>query len=210
MSNVTLIMSRTPLEEISKFDSRKSEWMSGRWGTMIVLNGTKISAVSFANSNNVSASGIRLAGKSLNLEVQNGGTPELVAEFDTMERFRSNSSKKDEQSKGFYMQVKPRLTLSYRLTMYSSTLVKKLNKTGNCLRVHGHGYKQQGSGNDAGILVHEAPHIGWLIGCISPREKNNRSQDDDKQPSRNAMNTIFEAMGGFSNGKEASLFVLDW
>lgn len=210
MSNVTLIMSRIPLEEISKFNYRNQKWMSGRWGTMVVVRGAKVLTAGFSSSSDASAAGIQLAGKSLNLETGDGSQPELIAAFDTMERFRSDAAKQDQQSQGFYMQVRPRATPPYRLTMYTSTLVKKLNDTGNCLRVHGHGYRQQGTGNNAGILIHEAPHIGWLIGCISPREKNNRSQDDNKQPSRNAMNTIFEAMGNFGVGKEASLFVLDW
>ena len=59
--------------------------------------------------------------------------------------------------------------------------------------------------------MHEAPHVGWLIGCISPRPKNHRIPiNHDKKPSRQAMAFIFEAMGGFRAGKEASLIVLDW
>ena len=115
------------------------------------------------------------------------------------------------------MQTRPR-TEPYELSMIRSSAVAKLdekyamqlNPEGRCLKVHGHGYKQQGTGAEAGILIHEAPHVGWLIGCISPREKNKRKQGDDRGPSQRAMELIFNAMGGFSVGTRASLIVLDW
>jgi hypothetical protein len=96
--------------------------------------------------------------------------------------------------------------------MSISPAVEKLNQTGRCLKVHGHGYQQQGSGATAGILVHEAPHVGWLIGCIAPRETNHRRQGEDRRPSERAMEAIFTAMGGFreKGGAAAALIVLDW
>lgn len=197
MSDVSLIVTRTPLAE---FNHGK---MSGRWGAMLVVKGAKISSIGFPQ-NDGSAAGHELGGKKLDIQTADGGALEIIAEFDTMERFRADSGK------GFYMQVRPRPALPYLLTMYRASLVAKLNSSGNCLLVHGHGYKQQGSGAAAGILVHEAPHVGWLIGCISPREKNHREQGSNHHPSRNAMETIFEAMGGFSIGRKADLFVLDW
>jgi hypothetical protein len=197
MSNVSLIMTRTPVAEF-KFGKR-----SGRWGAMLVVKGAKISSVGFS-LNGGYGSGYELGGKSLDIQTADGGGLEIVAEFDTMERFRTNSGE------GYYMQVRPRPAQAYMLTMDRSSAVAELNSSGNCLRVHGHGYKKQGTGGTAGILVHEAPHVGWLIGCISPREKNNRVPNHNKQPSRKAMETIFEAMGGFSIGRKADLFVLDW
>jgi len=122
-----------------------------------------------------------------------------------MERYRADSGT------GFYMQTRPQPQKPYRLTMFVSTTVARLNTSGQCLRVHDHGYVQQGTGNEAGILVHEAPHVGWLIGCISPRLPNNRvTNSHDVTPSRQAMTAIFNAMGGFASGKDASLIVLDW
>ena len=197
MSDVSLIMTRTPLTEF------KYGGMSGRWGAMAVVKGGKISSVGIS-SNGGSGGGFEVGGKSLDIQVADGGALEIVAEFDTMERFRADSGK------GFYMQVRPRPALPYLLTMYRAPFVSKLNSSGHCLLVHGHGYKQQGSGDTAGILVHEAPNVSWLIGCISPREKNHREQGSNKQSSRSAMETIFEAMGGFSIGTKADLFVLDW
>jgi hypothetical protein len=197
MSNVTLILTRQPLQEFNQ--GRKS----GRWGSLAVVTGAKISSAGFSGPDDL-YSGIDLNGRMLNIRTEGSEGLDLVAEYDTMERFRADSGG------GFYMQVRPRPNQPYRLTMYRAGLVAKLNGSGNCLLVHGHGYRQQGTGNTAGILIHEAPHIGWLIGCISPREQNNRTQTASNMPSRNAMETIFAAMGGFSIGTQADLFVLDW
>lgn len=210
MSNVTLIMSRIPLEEISRFSGSKQVWTSGRWGTMIVVKGAQILTAGFAAASDASSTGFTLAGKPLYLKTKDNSQPELVAEFDTMERFRFDGTKTEKYGKGFYMQVKPRPNQPYELIMSISKRVTELNKSGNCLRVQGHGYKQQGSGAGAGILIHEALHIGFVIGCISPREKNNRSQDNDRGSSRRAMDIIFKSMGNFAVGKKANLFVLDW
>jgi hypothetical protein len=239
MSQVTLILTRTPLEE---FRLGKK---SGRWGRMAVVRGPEVTAAKFREATpkprhaapplapmaealqpvargiaaavlqTIDASGFRsrqapvqvmsFADRELELKTVDGRVEEL-AEFDTMERFRADSGS------GFYMQVRPR-SEPYPLTMFKSTTVADLNGTGECLRVHDHGYRQQGSGGTAGILIHEAPNVGYVIGCIAPREKNNRQQGDKHwkpSPSKKAMDDIFKAMGGFKAGTKASLFVLDW
>ena len=236
MAHVTLVLSRNPLIEFHHGGQ------SGRWGTMSVIEGPKVLAVStpetarlvngpppapepqptrarvvprFAEALASVGSymarsvadivGPELASISLNGErlqlLTEGGPIKKITEFDTMARFRADTGK------GFYMQVRPRPSKPYPLSLTTSTEVAKVNGTGRCLKVYGHGYKQQASGDDAGILVHEAPHVGWLIGCISPREKNHREQNEDKMPSRQAMEKIFSAMG---NAKSAALLVLNW
>lgn len=217
MAHVTLILCRTPLQEFHR--GRQS----GRWGDMLMIEGPRVFSVTTgpaiqATVNTVAtiirpfmAFGVSLGAEPLTLGgqsftmVTDGSAIAARTEFDSMERFRADSGS------GFYMQTRPKPREPYRLTMFTSSTVAKLNDTGRCLRVHGHGYVQQGTHNEAGILIHEAPHVGWLIGCISPRPKNQRIPDnEDRAPSRQAMNSIFTAMGGFATGKEASLIVLDW
>jgi hypothetical protein len=236
MSHVTLILTRTPLEEFHH--GRKS----GRWGRMKVVRGPVVRSARFTGAaprrrapalppladalepvartlatsvlRTVDMVGLRpprfqvmsFADRQLELETT-GGKVEEVADFDTMERFRA-----DPGQSGFYMQVKPSEE-AYPLVMTISSTVADLNDNGRCLRVDNHGYKKQGTRETAGILIHEAPHIGYLIGCISPRERNNRQQYEKgakSNPSREAMDDIFEAMGGFTRNTTASLFVLDW
>ena len=217
MAHVTLVLCRTPLQEF-RYGHR-----SGRWGTMAMIEGPKIYGVLAGGvaqaaaqiaaavlapvtvfAGTPGAAPLQLGGKDFTL-VTDGNAVTKFTELDSMERFRADSGH------GFYMQTRPKPREPYRLTMFTSSTVAKLNDTGRCLRVHGHGYVQQGTHNEAGILIHEAPHVGWLIGCISPRPKNQRIPDnEDRAPSRQAMNSIFTAMGGFATGKEASLIVLDW
>jgi hypothetical protein len=233
MSNVTLILTRTPTQEFR--DGKRS----GRWGVMAVVEGPKVLSAKFVPGSMVlpalavaaavpspltplltlgataaqaaaaflngpaHAPTLVFAGRKLRLTTDSSPIKRMT-EFDTMERFRADSGN------GFYMQVKPRPDKPYKLTMFKSSTVAELNKTGQCLRVHDHGYVQQGTNTTAGILVHEAPHVGWLIGCIAPREKNHRTQGHDRAPSTRAMDFIFNAMGGFQQGREASLIVLDW
>jgi hypothetical protein len=230
MSQVTLILTRTPMQEF-RYSGR-----SGRWGRMLVVEGPKVLSARFLPAAQAVAAGfasvvpgyvpvaglapaaasracpasappngntVPFADRALRLATD-GGAIKRLTEFDTMERFRADDGK------GFYMQVKPRPHKPYPLTMMTAGLVAKLNKTGHCLRVDDHGYVQQGTNQTAGILVHEAPHVGWLIGCIAPREKNKRIPNNDRGPSQRAMDFIFRAMGGFREGKMASLIVLDW
>lgn len=217
MAHVTLVLCRTPLQEF-RYGHR-----SGRWGTMAMIEGPKIYGVLAGGvaqaaaqiaaavlapvtvfAGTPGAAPLQLGGKDFTL-VTDGNAVTKSTELDSMERFRADSGH------GFYMQTRPQPQKPYKLTMYVSSTVAKLNGSGRCLRVHDHGYLQQGSGGPAGILVHEAPHVGWLIGCISPRPKNNRiPNNEDKTPSHQAMEAIFDAMGGFGAGKEASLIVLDW
>ena len=245
MSNITLIMTRKPLEEVN-FGEK-----NGRWGRMIVVKGGKVLSgmstgpinlpnslgwgigtvpglhqmAAFANlSTSVLAQGLATTvglGKSffnigytgVRLDTV-GGDVEIVAAFDTLERFRTSSRD------GYYVQLKPRPERPYEIRMYISRNVKGytddegkvhkgVNKTGQCLRVHGHDTKN-GNGSNAGILLHEAPHPGWLRGCIAPREMNNKIASHDHGPSRRAIETIFRLMGGFKEGRRAELLVMDW
>lgn len=224
-NNITLIMTRTPLEEVN-FGKK-----NGRWGRMIVVKGGKILSGRFTDIFNLPdlfavgplTAGIgvlanftsavvtagfgkqtfRIGTKGISLDTL-GGDVEVIARFDTLERFRTDSNKSK-----YYVQLKPRPSMPYEIRMDISQNVKELNETGQCFRVHGHNTKN-GNGGNAGILIHEAPHPGWLIGCIGPRELNNRTVGNNKTSSRSAMKTIFSLMGGFSKGRKADLLVMDW
>ncbi len=226
-------MTRTPLEEVNFIGK------NGRWGRMIVVKGGKVTSAkytdifnlpdlfaagpilgalgTFANLTSAVMNGgigkttFRVGYKGIALETF-GGDVEVVARFDTLERFRTGSG-------GYYCQLKPRPEKPYEIRMDISRNVKGyvdkegkkhegVNSTGKCFRVHGH--ETICSGVKAGILLHEAPHPGWLLGCIAPREINNKAGSHDKAPSRNAMEGIFSLMGGFSEGKKADLLVMDW
>ncbi len=129
----------------------------------------------------------------------------------SMERFQ------DKRMSGWHMQVKfqsVRKIVYYPLTMIYSSTVRdiyrkfKIPHDGACLMVSKHGYSVQGTGETAGILVHMADRVGFLTGCIAPGKKSSNGMVDGS--SREAMQQIFDLMGGFKPGKEARLMVLDW
>ena len=226
MSYITLIMTRVPLEEV---DFGKK---NGRWGRMVVVKGGKVlntrnvhpgtlpdlfsigqeppspgspftGCTATVSHHGLYATAFRVGQKGICVDTFGAGV-EVIGRFDTLERFRTDSNKSK-----FYVQLKPRPERPYEIRMDISQNVKELNSTGRCFRVHGHDTKN-GSGGRAGILIHEAPHPGWLIGCIGPRPHNYRTVNHDKAASRSAMEAIFGLMGGFAKGKKAELVTMDW
>ena len=224
MSNITLVMTRMPLQEVN-FGKK-----NGRWGKMIVVKGSKILSGSFTSEPGlpvnlpgmpewIAKSGaigatydvinkvlgrtvLRLGNKNVSLQTA-GGDVEVVDEFDTLERFRTD----DNKSK-YYVQLKPRPSLPYDLRLDTSKTVQETlpSTGGKCFRVLNHDTKN-GNGGKAGILIHEAPHMGYLIGCIGPREVNNRTPGYNAAPSKRAMESLFKLI---SSGKNAQLLVMDW
>jgi len=263
MAVVTLILTRSPLQELvwmSRKEYRESgdltgaqkealyevklrkgkaghvEHLSGRWGTLAVATGPKITAAAFVSSplakvplvgpvigaahmigqvSGVVASNlagqstpqvIPFAGRVLELTTDGSGPIAAVKEYSSMERFRNNRGQLG--GKGYVMlhpQAKP-----YGLTVeHGNSVVKTLRTghSGNCLRVRG-----GKAGPEQGILIHEAPTIDYLIGCISPRPKGHRAPMPNApgNPSALAMQEIFDAIGRSAEPRRASLFVMDW
>lgn len=233
MAQITLIMTRKPIDE--RFFTIGGIQKSALFGTMALVLGPKIysanpygatgttprdvettlkrdmaflttvtQAVACAPTHKMQS--ILLAGRSVGLLTD--GTPLAVLQvFDTMERYRGDNGLFGRD--GFIM-TDPRPTRPYWLTMESgNSIVAKVNTDGRCLRIHDHG-KRQLNGSPAGLLIHEAPHVNWLTGCISPRlQTNMRQQGHDKQPSHDAMEFIFNSVKKYGGGREASLIVLD-
>lgn len=214
---VTLILTRSPLREFK--DGRKS----GRWGEMVVVRGPKVTSVelaSYAKAEPGASIGATIRAVAQNgaqilsaaasgvtpVPIQNGilkinsggGAVTVEKRFTTMERFRSNSGE------GYYVQLRPKPE-PYRITYEPGNRVVRTLRDGhpgNCFRVHG------GRGNERGILIHEAPSVGWVIGCIGPRPLSDYTvthSNRNGNPSHRAMNELIEI-----TGKEGELFVLDW
>ena len=225
MSFITLIMTRKPVEEVN-FGKK-----NGRWGRIVVVRGGFVVRGRTVDPGNLpdlfspaaapSPSGIyedyadvvhplngigtttfRVGQQGICLDTSVGSV-EIIGRYDTLERYRTDSDKSR-----FYLQLKPRPEKPYEIKMDISQNVKELNGSGQCFRVLNHN-TMNSKGYMAGILIHEAPHPGWLVGCIGPRPANFRAVNHDKGPSRSAMQSIFAHMGGFSYGKKAELLALD-
>lgn len=222
--NLTLIMSRMPLEEVKH--GRKS----GRWGKMAVVKGGKVLhgrytgtvkpeytlpdaltggglggmlgklAVGYMEFLEAGKTEISVGGRGVLLTTF--GPIEVVKQYETLERFKTDSGK------GYYVILKPRPHSTYLLIpSHANAVEKTVNPSGRCLRVKNHDTKNE-DGIVAGILMHEACHPGFLIGCIAPYPANNRHLHPyDHSTSRGAMEEIYSMVVSYGT---ADLLVLDY
>ena len=174
---ITLVLTRKP-NDLYKDGSRH-----GRFGTLIVLKGEKIANARIVESDSQGNGSINVPSGVLDLETP--GAVEEVGRYTTMERMDG------------YVQLPPgRYAVSYEM---NNPVVAKLKHGGNCFRVHGGHTPQQ-----RGILIREAPHVGWLIGCIGPRKLKDRHPYTDT--SLAAMMDLHKHVGD----ARADFLVLDW
>jgi hypothetical protein len=127
---------------------------------------------------------------------------EFTKEYTSMERYRTNSG----GLQGRWIMLHPK-DEPYGLTFdpgNPTVAGLRPGHNGNCIRIHG-----GNPGAEQGILIHEAPNVGWLTGCISPRPKDNHGVFDnaDGNPSYVAMDEIMTAMNSYARGR-GSLFVM--
>jgi hypothetical protein len=228
MAHVTLILTRTPLDEFVLIDGQNKDVdelpeeerlrlylprhapitarpsvprKSGRWGSLLVLSGPRVTAAGFAPPG--TAGDAMLAGQPLRLSSEGAGGFR-AREYTTLERYRGSFGSL-QQSERFVMM--PAREEAYPLRLERGNRVVKTlraSHSGDCIRVLGGETKAQ-----RGILIHEAPNVGWVIGCIGPRPKGNKRvfENKDGNPSFLAMKAILETMTAFGHGK-GSLFVL--
>ena len=137
---------------------------------------------------------VTLADRKLQLTTD-GRSFAFSKEYTSMERYRTDFGSLE----GRYIMLHPRPNPYDLRYEPGNSVVKTLrpNHSGNCIRVLG-----GNPGPEQAILIHEAPNVTWLIGCISPRPKDDKREFDnaDGNPSFRAMNEIM----GELNAQEAA------
>jgi hypothetical protein len=103
-----------------------------------------------------------------------------------------------------YIQLHPKKAPYWVTYENHNSVVQKLNHTGECLRVHG-----GKPGGEQGILIHEAPHVAWLIGCISPRPLGLEKPVLNSSTGNESSQAMKELMRFVGIGR-ADFFVLNW
>jgi hypothetical protein len=205
--------------------------ISGQWSTMAVVEGPEVVGVSRtpAEADTLARTivAMRLGIDRLipfpaptTVQIAVNGQPVYLVtdgtaitrttQLDALERYRTNDKS------GWYVRLPSRPVQPYRLRTYNADVVAdfhrkmgiRTNDPGMCLLVEGHDVRQE-NGELAGILLHEAPHPGWLTGCIGPRTPSNRASADNISVCVDALDAIYRAMGGFGYGKTARLFIFD-
>ena len=205
---VTLILTRNPLKTFvhRTWDDRVNRMVdqSGRWGELIAVKGPKVTSVRLSSkpdsTNKNGSKAIPIGNGTVQLSTTGEGEFSEVKRFTSIERFKADSGA------GYYVQLHPKPDPYWITHEVGNSAVKHLRPghDGQCLRVHG-GKR----GPEQGILIHEAPHVGWVIGCISPRPLNNFTiafHNNSGNPSAQAMKELF----GFVGADRADFFVMDW
>jgi hypothetical protein len=193
---VTLVLTRNPLVE---FHYGR---MSGRWGQLLAIKGpTVTAAVILATAapppRSPGHQSVAIDGKTLHLSTD-GEPIQEVRRYTTMERFRADSGN------GYYVQLRPRTDPYAILFESGNPAVAKLRPDGKCFRVYGGKTAQE-----RGILIHEAPNVSWVIGCIAPRPLGDFTiafPNPRSNPSSLTMNELFD----FAGKAQANFFVEDW
>jgi len=208
-------------------DKSAQKAISGQWGTVAVIAGPVVAAAHRGMSSIIGRTimkglaqsrlppgataqveQITLAGQAVSLVTDGSRPTKTLAEFDTMERYRTNDDKD-----AWYVRLPSQPWGPYPLDITTNGIVAKFHEKmgiraghlGKCFVVRGHSVKQR-NGNSAGILVHEAPNPAWLTGCIAPRLKNHRDFAEETKSCVQALDVIYKAMG---TSRRCHLIIID-
>jgi hypothetical protein len=182
---------------------------SGLWGTMMMIIG---GIVRSARYDLPYSAGELCPGEESKILVLNNRSVHILIHgeikstklYSTIERYRTNAGTVDKWDIGYVRMVGRERPYGLRVERGNSA-VKKLRSghDGACIRVLGGATAAQ-----RGILIHEAPSVGWVIGCIGPRPHRDRQvyENRDGNPSDRSTREIISEMT--KRGGNGQLFVL--
>ncbi len=201
------------------------EKQGGRWGRLGVLFGPQIDECAFEplrqQSSVASGSPLSVAFAGRMLYCASGKSREvlLFREYQSMERFRSNLGELDVQE---IIDNKPVIKYKGFVALPSSATPYDICSNGGregklqkhvppprYLRItQPPGIAPRLTSLQRNILIHQAPHVGWLTGCISPRPIGDEAvyANDGKNKSCLAMSEILNLI--HAGGNKGKLFVL--
>jgi hypothetical protein len=184
--------------------------ISGQWGTMAMIIGPRITRASFtpAPSPTLQEGEHRLeidfVGRRLHLSLQGENQLQSMKLFTTIERYRTDGGQLNQWGFGYVRMLSREEPYGLRNETGNPVVKKYLKRgKGDCIRILG-----GATGQQRAILIHDAPHVGFVIGCIGPRPWNDRRAyfNVANNPSDTA---VREIMGELSKAQgKGSLYVL--
>jgi hypothetical protein len=166
------VLYRTPGRAITQPANRKR--YSGLWGTMMMVIGGPIHCAQFDQPVPADmlcgGAPVEFTINSRKVHAAMFGEVLSTKLFTTIERYRTDDGRVDEWDMGFVRLM--RRDKPYGLRVERNNHAVKELRTGHdgiCLRVLGGSTLKQQA-----ILIHEAPNVGWVTGCIGPRPHGNR------------------------------------
>jgi hypothetical protein len=183
--------------------------VSGHWGTMAMIIGPRIAYASFTPpaefpqgvTHNLA---MDFVGRKLHLGLVGESQIQSMKLFTTVERYRTDSGQLNEWGFGYVRMLSRSEPYGLKNETGNPIVRKYLRRgKGDCIRVLGGATTQQQA-----ILIHDAPHVGFVIGCIGPRPWNDRRAYPNvaNNPSDRAVQEIMAELSK-ADGK-GSLFVL--
>lgn len=210
---ISLYLVRTP-EQLFNWGS-----MQGRFGELLAVRGPAVTAASLVdNADDGDADIVPLVAgerRALRLRSDDAEIAE-IKRYTTIERM------------GGYVQLRPNCG-SWRIMKTDGPYVVTVERgnsavmhlyqgkdregnwtgpvvhNGDCLRIEGAMTEKERA-----ILIHEAPNVSWLTGCISPRDLNNVQTALVSRPMTNESYTAMMELFDFVGRERANFFVLDW
>jgi hypothetical protein len=191
----TLVLTRKP---DTLFQNPLFKTQYGRFGTLIVLQGGEFTNVKVSRGDGSTRNGSQIPVPTGALEITTSDDTAVqeVSRYTTIERMHGYIQLKPQEYNGRVYKTGP-----YNLTFEpANPVVAELKSTGGkCFRVHG-GMTTQ----EQGILIHEAPHVGFVTSCIGPRRYKD-CNPGYTATAHSAMEELFALQP-----QPSALFVLDW
>lgn len=182
---------------------------SGQWGTMMMIIGGPIH---YAQFDQPVPQQVLCGGRQVEFTINNRklyvaviGDISSTKLFTTIERYRTDDGRLNEWGFGYVRMVSRDAPYGLRAERHNPVVatLRPGRHDGICIRVLGGATAQQQA-----ILIHEAPNITWVKGCIGPRPHGERRayRNEAGNP---ADVTIREIVGELtSRGGKGTLFVL--
>jgi hypothetical protein len=208
---ITLFLVRTPNRPLD-FGG-----MAGRFGKLLAVSGPEVTAASLVEDGG-DGDGLLpiLPGERRALSlVSDGAAITEIRRYTTIERMggyvqlRPNCGTFRVRKDGPYEVVVERGNSAvqhlYQSKDRQGRWIDPVVHNGDCLRIRGAVTQQE-----QGILIHEAPNVSWLTGCISPRNLNNFQTALVSRPRTNESFTAMTELFQFLGRETANFFVMDW
>jgi hypothetical protein len=191
MAVITLVLTRKPN---SIFATKVGgHTLHGRFGALIAVRGSKVTKADVLPVSGAE-NGIQVPGGLLSVSTEDGSAAEEVKRFTTIERMDGRIQLAPQEYNGTTYKHGA-YGLTYQET--NSVVIKLAASRGHCFRIKGTTRPKE----DA-ILIHAAPNVGWLEGCIGPRRWNDFSKD--------YTDSTFRAMDELIHLRPSALLVVDW
>jgi hypothetical protein len=182
--------------------------ISGLWGTMMLVVGAPIRLARFDHKVDQQLlpgeAEVELTINNRRVYAATRGEVVSTRLYTTIERYRTNDGQVNQWDFGFVRLVSGETPYGLRVERNNSVVRTLRNgHDGLCIRVLGGASAQQRA-----ILIHEAPHVGWVVGCIGPRPHGNREAFANR-PGNPSDQALREIVGELSQrGGNGTLFVL--